>query len=78
MVKKEQIQEIKRLGSVYDEDKAATVELFAAATNREIVSTQKTLKTSGKTKTKEKTSSKSKKGGSKKKPTKSAKSKSKK
>ncbi len=53
MVKKEQIQEIKRLSSVYDEEKAATVELFAAATNQEIVSTQKTLKMSNKTKIKD-------------------------
>ena len=69
MVKKEQIQEIKRLSSVYDEEKSATVELYAAATNQEIVSTQKTLKTSNKTKTKdrEKKSSRLKKNESKKK-----------
>lgn len=67
MVRKENIQEIKRLSSVYDEEKSATVELYAAATNQEIVSTQKTLKTSSKTKSKEKSSSKTKKGTSKKK-----------
>jgi len=52
MVRKEQIQEIKRLSSVYDEEKSATVELYAAAANKEIVSTQKSIKTKGKTKTK--------------------------
>lgn len=52
MVRKEQIQEIKRLSSVYDEEKAATVELYAAASNKEIVSTQKSIKSKSKTKTK--------------------------
>ncbi|MFW9788222.1 MAG: hypothetical protein ACFFE2_01230 [Candidatus Thorarchaeota archaeon] len=55
MVRKEQIQEIKRLSSVYDEDKAATVELYAAAANKEIVSTQKSIKSKDKTKTKSST-----------------------
>lgn len=44
MVRKERIQEIKRLSYVYDEDKKATVELYAAASNKEIVSTQKSIK----------------------------------
>ncbi|TFG27619.1 hypothetical protein EU528_12500 [Candidatus Thorarchaeota archaeon] len=57
MVRKEKIQEIKRLGSVYDEEKKATVELYAAATNQEIVMTQKSIKS--KTKTKGKPDSKS-------------------
>jgi hypothetical protein len=52
MVHKEQIQEIKRLSSVYDKEKSATVELYAAAANKEIVSTQKSIKTKGKTKIK--------------------------
>jgi hypothetical protein len=52
MVRKEQIQEIKRLSAVYDEEKAATVELYAVAANKEIVSTQKSIKTKSKTTTK--------------------------
>ncbi|MGY5860497.1 MAG: hypothetical protein RTU63_14090 [Candidatus Thorarchaeota archaeon] len=44
MVRKEQIQEIKRLSYAYDEDSKATVELYAAAANKEIVSTQKSIK----------------------------------
>ena len=35
MVRKEQIQEIKRLGYAYDEEKKGTVELFAAAGNQQ-------------------------------------------
>jgi hypothetical protein len=50
MVKKEQIQEIKRLSAAYDEEKSATVELYAAASNKEIVSTQKSIKSKSKTK----------------------------
>jgi len=61
MVRKEQIQEIKRLGYVYDEDKKATVELYAAATNQEIVMTQKSIKSKGKTASKPDSKSKSKK-----------------
>ncbi|TFH10425.1 MAG: hypothetical protein E4H14_02520 [Candidatus Thorarchaeota archaeon] len=61
MVRKERIQEIKRLGSVYDEDKKATVELYAAATNREIVMTQKTIKSKDVSKSKGKNESKGKK-----------------
>ncbi len=49
MVRKERIQEIKRLSSVYDEEKAATVELYAEAANKEIVSTQKSIKSKSKT-----------------------------
>jgi hypothetical protein len=49
MVKKEQIREIKRLSYAYDEDKSATVELYAAASNKEIVSTKKSIKTKNKT-----------------------------
>ncbi len=49
MIRKERIQEIKRLGSVYDEERAATVELYAQAANREIVSTQKSIKSKSKT-----------------------------
>jgi hypothetical protein len=52
MVKKERIREIKRLSYAYDEEKAATVELYAAASNKEIVSTQKSIKSKSKTKTK--------------------------
>ncbi len=48
MVRREQIQEIKRLSYAYDEDKSATVELYAAAANKEIVSTQKSIKTKSK------------------------------
>jgi hypothetical protein len=48
MVRKEQIQEIKRLSAVYDEEKAATVELYAVAANKEIISTQKSIKTRSK------------------------------
>lgn len=44
MVRKEQIQEIKRLSYAYDEDQKATVELYAAAANKEIVSTQKSIR----------------------------------
>jgi len=60
MVRKEQIQEIKRLSYVYDEDKKATVELYAAASNNEIVMTQKSIKTKSKDKVKGKTESKGK------------------
>lgn len=67
MVRKEQIQEIKRLGYVYDEDKKATVELYAAATNREIVMTQKSIKSKSKTPSKDKTKGKAKKKETKKK-----------
>ena len=52
MVKKEKIREIKRLSYAYDEEKSATVELYAAASNKEIVSTQKSIKTKSKSKTK--------------------------
>ncbi len=48
MVRKERIQEIKRLSSVYDEEKAATVELYAEAANKEIVTTQKSIKSKSK------------------------------
>jgi len=60
MVRKERIQEIKRLSYVYDEDKKATVELYAAASNKEIVMTQKSIKTKSKDKAKGKTESKGK------------------
>ncbi len=60
MVRKEQIQEIKRLGYAYDEEKKGTVELFAAAGNQEIVMTQKTIKSKSKTKTKGKSAPKKK------------------
>jgi len=53
MVRKEQIQEIKRLSYAYDEDSKATVELFAAAGNQDIVMTQKSIKPKSKTKKKE-------------------------
>ncbi len=49
MVRKERIREIKRLSAVYNEDKAATVELYAAASNKEIVSTQKNIQSKSKT-----------------------------
>ena len=52
MVHKERIQEIKRLSYAYDEEKSATVELYAAASNKEIVSTQKSIKSKSKTKVK--------------------------
>ena len=52
MVRKEQIQEIKRLSYAYDEDTKGTVELFAAASNQEIVMTQKSIKSKSKSKTK--------------------------
>ena len=52
MVKKEKIREIKRLSYAYDEEKSATVELYAAASNKEIVSTQKTIKSKDKSTTK--------------------------
>jgi hypothetical protein len=67
MVRKERIQEIKRLSYAYDEEKSATVELYAAASNKEIVSTQKSIKS--KSKTKEKSSSKKSKTTSKEKKT---------
>ena len=60
MVRKEEIQEIKRLSYAYDEDQKATVELFAAAGNQEIVMTQKTIKSKSKTKTKGKSAPKKK------------------
>jgi len=68
MVRKEQIQEIKRLGYVYDEEKKATVELYAAATNQEIVMTQKSIKSKGKSPTKDNTKGKKKKDTKKKAP----------
>jgi hypothetical protein len=53
MVRKEQIQEIKRLSSAYDDDEQkATVSLYAQAGNQQIVSTQKSIKSKSKTKTK--------------------------
>jgi len=52
MVRKEQIQEIKRLSYAYDEEQKGTVELYAAAANKEIVMTQKSIKSKNKTKTK--------------------------
>jgi hypothetical protein len=67
MVRKEQIQEIKRLSYVYDEEKAATVELYAAAGNQEIVMTQKSVKRKSKTKSKDSSKSKAKKTDTKKK-----------
>ncbi|MGY5878966.1 MAG: hypothetical protein RTV31_01890 [Candidatus Thorarchaeota archaeon] len=60
MVRKEQIQEIKRLSYAYDEDQKATVELYAAAGNQEIVMTQKTIKSKSKTKAKGKSAPKKK------------------
>ncbi|MBN2228507.1 MAG: hypothetical protein JW779_02865 [Candidatus Thorarchaeota archaeon] len=75
MVRKENIQEIKRLGSVYDVDTKATVELYAAATNQEIVSTQKSIKTKSVTKSKVQPSKKGKKTEAKKKASVSKKSK---
>jgi len=60
MVRKERIQEIKRLSYVYDEDKKATVELYAAASNKEIVMTQKSIKIKPKDKVKGKTENKEK------------------
>ncbi len=44
MVRKEKIQEIKRLSYTYDEGQKGTVELYAAAREQEIVSTQKSIK----------------------------------
>ena len=70
MVRKEQIQEIKRLSYAYDEDQKATVELFAAAGNQEIVMTQKTIKSKQKTAKKGKTKSEGKKKATQKKDTK--------
>jgi hypothetical protein len=61
MVRKEKVQEIKRLSYVYDEEKAATVELYAAAANQEIVMTQKSIKSKDKTKIKDNTKGKTKK-----------------
>ncbi len=58
MVRKEKIQEIKRLSYAYDEEKKGTVELYAAAANQEIVMTQKSIKSKSKTKTKGKKDSK--------------------
>ena len=52
MVRKEQIQEIKRLSSAFDEEQKATVSLYAQAGNQQIVSTQKSIKSKSKTKTK--------------------------
>ncbi|MBY8996363.1 MAG: hypothetical protein KGD60_01435 [Candidatus Thorarchaeota archaeon] len=50
IVRKEQIQEIKRLSSAYDEEQKATVSLYAQAGNQQIVSTQKSIKSKSKTK----------------------------
>lgn len=61
MVRKEKIQEIKRLSYAYDEGQKGTVELYAAAREQEIVSTQKSIKSKSKKKTKGKTKSKGKK-----------------
>lgn len=66
MVRKERVQEIKRLGYVYDEEKKATVELYAAATNQEIAMTQKSIKSKDKSKIKDDSKTKSKKKDSKK------------
>ncbi len=44
MVRKEKIQEIKRLRYAYDEGQRGTVELYAAAREQEIISTQKSIK----------------------------------
>ncbi len=44
MVRKEKIQEIKRLSYAYDEGQKGTVELYAAARDQEIISTQKSIK----------------------------------
>ncbi|MHA1615664.1 MAG: hypothetical protein ACTSYJ_12530, partial [Candidatus Thorarchaeota archaeon] len=44
MVRKEKIQEIKRLSYAYDEGQKGTVELYAAAREQEIISTQKSIK----------------------------------
>ncbi|MHA1862349.1 MAG: hypothetical protein ACTSWA_01170 [Candidatus Thorarchaeota archaeon] len=52
LVHKEKIQEIKRLSYAYDEEQKGTVELYAAAGNKEIVMTQKSIKSKNKTKTK--------------------------
>jgi hypothetical protein len=78
MVRKEQIQEIKRLSSAYDEEQKATVSLYAQAGNQQIVSTQKSIKTKDNTKTKssakkKKTTSKQKKTIKQKKPQKKSK-----
>ena len=58
LVHKEKIQEIKRLSYAYDEEQKGTVELYAAAGNKEIVMTQKSIKSKGKTKTKGKNDTK--------------------
>ena len=44
MVRKEKIQEIKRLSYAYDVGQKGTVELYAAAKDQEIISTQKSIK----------------------------------
>ncbi|MHA1929677.1 MAG: hypothetical protein ACTSV2_13985 [Candidatus Thorarchaeota archaeon] len=44
MVRKEKIQEIKRLSYAYDEGQKGTVELYAAAREQDIISTQKSIK----------------------------------
>ncbi len=44
MVRKEKIQEIKRLSYAYDEGQKGTVELYATARDQEIISTQKSIK----------------------------------
>lgn len=61
MVRREEIQEIKRLSYAYDEEQKATVELYAAAANQEIVMTQKSIKSKAKTKTKAESARKTKK-----------------
>ncbi len=62
MVRKEKIQEIKRLSYAYDTGQKGTVELYATAREQEIISTQKSIKSkSKKKKTKENTKSKGKK-----------------
>lgn len=61
MVRKEKIQEIKRLSYAYDEGQKGTVELYATARDQEIISTQKSIKSKSKKKTKENTKSKAKK-----------------
>ena len=61
MVRKEKIQEIKRLSYAYDEGQKGTVELYATAREQEIISTQKSIKAKSKKKTKGNTKIKTKK-----------------
>jgi len=70
MVRKEKIQEIKRLSYAYDEGQKGTVELYAAAREQDIISTQKSIKAKREKKKKGSTKSNVKKNPSPKKSTK--------